>query len=605
MSRSPIAFSVDLGDIRFALFDVFRIQDLLRFKRFQHLDRDQIEDILSQAERMAVQVVFPVNRIADANPPQYRNGQVIMPQAFHSAFKEFCEAGWIPLTLEKEAGGLGLPESLAAAIKEIYNGASGGFFAFPSLTFGALHLIETFATEKLKKIFLDKMLKGKFTGTMCLTEPEAGSYLADITTRAKRKGDFFLIKGRKVFIGTGEHDLSENIIHCVLARIEGAPSGYKGVSLFVVPKFRVNEDGSCGPCNDVVCSGIESKMGHKGAPTAALHFGENDDCQGWLLGQEGQGLAQMFQMMNEMRLETATQGVGQAAAAYQMALSFAKERIQGLSHKRKKGDPLTQVPIIEHPDIRRNLLFMKAVVEGCRRLNIEAGLSLDLAKAHEAEREKEFYQDLVEIFTPICKCYASDMGFRVTETAVQTMGGYGYTKDYLVEQYLRDVKPASIYEGTNGIQAIDFQRRKLNLNGGRLFQNLIREIEGFIWENVRHPLLGPSIRELERAKGKMVETAQPFAAKNEEDPGLPLSVAKPFLDLTGHILCTWMLLKSAVVADSFLHHSPTSEKDRAFYQGKIFTAQFAVSNFLPQVDALAKTISSRDRSILDMEEGSF
>lgn len=605
MSRSPIAFSVDLGDIRFALFDVFRIQDLLRFKRFQHLDREQIEDILSQAERMAVQVVFPVNRIADANPPQYRNGQVIMPQAFHSAFKEFCEAGWIPLTLEKEAGGLGLPESLAAAIREIYNGASGGFFAFPSLTFGALHLIETFATEKLKKIFLDKMLKGKFTGTMCLTEPEAGSYLADITTRAKRKGDFFLIKGRKVFIGTGEHDLSENIIHCVLARIEGAPSGYKGVSLFVVPKFRVNEDGSRGPFNDVVCSGIESKMGHKGAPTAALHFGENDDCQGWLLGQEGQGLPQMFQMMNEMRLETATQGVGQAAAAYQMALSFAKERIQGLSHKRKKGDPLTQVPIIEHPDIRRNLLFMKAVVEGCRRLNIEAGLSLDLAKAHEDEREKEFYQDLVEIFTPICKSYASDMGFRVTETAVQTMGGYGYTKDYLVEQYLRDVKPASIYEGTNGIQAIDFQRRKLNLNGGRLFQNLIREIEGFIRENVRHPLLGPSIRELERAKGKMVETARPFAAKNEEDPGLPLSVAKPFLDLTGHILCTWMLLKSAVVADSLLSSSPKSGKDRAFYQGKILTAQFAVSNLLPQVDALAKTISSWDRSILDMEEGSF
>jgi len=605
MRRRPPEFSVDLKDIRFVLFDVFRIQDLLHFKRYQHLDQDQMEAILNQAERMAVQVVFPVNRIADAHPPEYRNGQVIMPKAVHSAFREFCEAGWIPLTLEKEAGGLGLPESLATAIREIYNGASGGFFAFPSLSFGALHLIEAFGTERLKRVFLDKMLKGKFTGTMCLTEPEAGSYLADITTRAKRKGDAFLIKGRKVFIGTGEHDLAENIVHCVLARIEGAPGGYRGVSLFAVPKFRVNEDGTRGVFNDVFCSGIESKMGHNGAPTAALHFGENDDCQGWLLGQEGQGLNQMFQMMNEMRLETATQGVGQAAAAYQMALAFAKERIQGLSHKRKKGDSLTQVSIIEHPDIRRNLLFMKVVVEGCRRLNVEAGLAIDRAKAHEDERQKEFHEDLVEILTPICKAYASDMAFRVAETAVQTMGGYGYTKDYLVEQYLRDVKPASLYEGTNGIQAIDFQRRKLNLKGGRLFRNLIGEIEGFIRENVRHPFLGPSIRELEKAKGRMVETAGSFAAKHEEDPGLPLSVAKPFLDLTGHILCTWMLLKSAVVADFMLSSSVQSEKDRSFYRGKILTAQFAVSNLLPQVDALAKTISSWDRSLLDMEEGAF
>jgi hypothetical protein len=457
----------------------------------------------------------------------------------------------------------------------------------------------------MKQRFLDKILKGTFTGTMCLTEPEAGSYLADITTRARRDGEAFKIKGTKIFIGTGDHDLSENIVHCVLARIEGAPSGYKGISLFIVPKYLVNEDGTPGPLNDVYCSGIESKMGWDGAPTATLHFGDHDECQGWLLGEEGQGLSLMFQMMNEMRLATAAQGVGQAAAAYQIALSFARDRIQGLSYRRQKGDPPVQVPIIDHPDIRRNLLFMKTVVEGCRRLIIQTALYIDLSKAVDDERKREYYQDLVEILTPVCKAYATDMGFRVAETAIQSMGGYGYIKDYHVEQYLRDLKVSCIYEGTSGIQAIDLQRRKLNIKGGQLFDNLIQEMDKFIQQNLRHSVLGPSIGKLERAKEKMVKVAKSFSIKSEEDPGLPLSVAKPFLDLTGHIVCTWMLLKSAVVADSLLGGSQASKMDRAFYQGKIFTARFAVSNLLPQVDALAQTISAWDRSILDIGEAAF
>jgi alkylation response protein AidB-like acyl-CoA dehydrogenase len=605
MSKTPITFSIDSRDIRFVLFDLFCIQDLLKFKQFQHLDRDQLEDVLTQAERMAMEVIAPLNRIADQTPPQYRDGEVMMPKAFHSAFRKYCDGGWIPITLGKEAGGLGLPESMGMTIREIYNGACGGFFAFPSLTSGALHLIQAFGTEWLKRLFLEKMLKGIFTGTMCLTEPEAGSFLADIKTTARRSGDIFLIKGMKVFIGTGEHDLSENIVHCVLAHIEGAPAGYQGISLFVVPKYRGNEDGTLGSFNDVFCQGIERKMGWDGAPTAAIRFGDNDDCHGWLLGQEGQGLAHMFQMMNEMRLSTGVQGVGQAAAAYQAALSYTKERIQGLSHLRKKGDPLIQVPIIEHPDIRRNLLFMKTVVEGCRRLIAQTGLYIDLSRALDDEAEREYYEDLVEILTPVCKTYATDMGFRVAETAIQSMGGSGYTKDYPVEQYLRDLKVSCIYEGTSGIQAIDLQRRKLNLKEGRLFQNLVQEIDGFIDQNVRHPVLGTSIKELDKAKERMIAAAKSFPAKADVDPGLPLSVAKPFLDLTGHVLCTWMLLKSAILADSLLQAPQISEIDRAFYQGKIFTARFAVSNLLPEVDALAKTISAWDGSILDMDEESF
>lgn len=314
-------FSIDSKDIRFALFEIFRVQDLLRFKRFQHVGRDQLEDILIQAERMAVEVLSPLNRVADQNHPQYRDGKVTMPPEFHSAFRKYADGGWISSTLAKDSRGWGLPETLGMVLREIFNGACGGFYAFSSLSMGAMNLIENFGTGAMKKRYVDKLAKGIYTGTMCLTEPESGSYLADIKTSARREGNIFKIKGAKIFIGTGEHDLSKNIVHCVLARIEGAAKGYEGISLFVVPKYRVNEDGALGSSNDVFCPGIENKMGWDGAPTASLHFGDGDNCHGWLLGEEGQGLALMFQMMNELRLSTGAQGVGQASAAYQIALS--------------------------------------------------------------------------------------------------------------------------------------------------------------------------------------------------------------------------------------------------------------------------------------------
>jgi len=605
VKEMPNHLFIDLKDIRFALFDIFKICDLTKHEGFQHLDGNQIDDILNQAERMAREVIFPVDQIADQSPPEYRDGKVTMPKAYHSAFNKYCEGGWIPITLARKAGGHGFSESLATAVKEIFNSASGGFYAFSSLTLGVLNLIEAFGSEQMKKNYLANLAKGKFTGTMCLSEPEAGSFLADTRTIAKRDGDHFKISGKKVFIGAGEHDLSENIVHCILARIEGAPEGYKGISLFVVPKYRVNEDGTIASFNNAFCEGTERKMGHEGAPTARLHFGDGGDCHGWLLGEEGQGLSQIFQMMNELRLGTAIQGVGQAAAAYQTSLSYTKQRVQGLSYSGKMGDPAVQVPIINHPDIRRNLLFMKAIVEGCRRLNIQTGFYIDLSKTSQNEKERQYYHDLAEILTPICKAYATDMGFRVTETALQSMGGYGYVKDYHVEQYLRDIKVASIYEGTNGIQAIDLTRRKLNIHEGRLFKNLCQEIKHFIDQNLQHPVLGASIGELKRAKEVMVEASGSFSGKFKEDPGLCLSAAKPFLDLTGHVLCTWMLLKSAVVANSLLENPQISEKDRIFYAGKILSGRFAVSNLLPQVDALAKTITAKDRSILDMEEDGF
>jgi len=605
MNPYAISYAVDSKDIRFALLDVFHTQDLARFKRFEHVNREQIEEIVTRAERIAVEVLAPLNEVGDRNPPQYREGKVTLAAPFYGAYKKFCAEGWLPLVLKRESGGRGFPESLVAVIKEMHTGACGGFYAYPGLTAGALKLVDSFGSDEVKRMFREKMAQGIYTGTMCLTEPDSGSYLADITTRAKRTGDTFSIKGMKIFIGAGEHDLSENIVHCVLARVEGAPAGYKGISLFAVPKTRMNPDGSLGVPNDVYCPRIESKMGHEGATTASLRFGDRDACQGWLLGSENNGLAHMFVMMNEARLGTAVHAVGQAAAAYQMALAFARSRVQGLSFRRKKGDRPDQVPIIQHPDVRRNLLFMKAIVEGLRGLNVQTGLYIDLSKVLEGAKEREYYDDLVEILTPICKSYAADLGFKVAETAVQTMGGRGFIKDYPVEQYLRDLKPTSLYEGANGIQAITHQGRNLNLKGGQLFRNLVGEVEGFVRENLGHPSLGSGVAALGRAKEVMVEAAGSFPAKRAEDVGLPLTVAKPLLDLTGHILCTWVLLKSAVVADIALKRGTLSDKDREFYRGKTFTAQFAVANLLPQVDALAKTISLWDRSILDIPEGGF
>jgi hypothetical protein len=605
MSARTGRFKVDLRDIRFTLFEIFRIQDLLKFPRFRHLDLDQMESILAQGERMAVEILSPLNPIADQTPPRYEDGKVLMPAEFKPAFRRYAGDGWMIATVERQAGGWGLPESLGMALREMFNGACGGFYAFSSLTLGAFNLIQKFGTDAMRRKYVEKLGTGLYTGTMCLTEPHAGSFLADITTRARREAGSFKIKGQKTFIGTGEHDLSENIVHCVLARIEGAPNGYEGISLFLVPKHRVKDDGSLGPFNDVRCGGIEKKMGWDGAPTATLHFGESDDCQGWLLGEEGKGLGQIFHMINEMRLATAAQAVGQAAAVYEVALAFTKERLQGLSYKRKKSDPAVQVPIMEHPDIRRNLLFMKGLVEGCRRLIIQTALCIDLSKSAEEERDREHYQDLVEILTPICKAYSTDMAFRVAETAVQCMGGYGYVKEYGAEQYLRDLKVSAIYEGTNGIQAIDLQRRKLNLKGGQLFRSMTGEIDSFVHDNLKHPILASSVRRLGDATARMVETASTFAQKDQEDPGLPLSVAKPFLDLAGHVLCTWMLLRSAIKADALLGTEGVSEKNQTFYQGKMLTAQFAAANLLPQVDALCSTISEWDRSILDMEVEAF
>jgi hypothetical protein len=432
---------------------------------------------------------------------------------------------------------------------------------------------------------------------MCLTEPNAGSNLGRIETKAFRDGEAFRIKGSKIFISWGDHDLCENIVHLVLARIEGAPEGVAGISLFVVPKVRVNPDGSPGPANDVACTGIEEKLGLHGSPTASLSFGSREGCLGWLCGEENQGLAHMFQMMNAARINTGVSGMTLASTAYQNALAYCKERIQGRDPAgRSAGD----VPIIRHPDVRRMLLWMKAAVDGMRSMIYTGAFWSDFALEAEAGAERDHCRDLVDFMTPIIKAYCSEMGFRVCETAIQCLGGYGYCRDYPLEQYLRDAKIMSLYEGTNGIQSADLMGRKLSLRGGACLAAFRKEIEGFCAANEGHPALGARVRALEAAAARLWAAADEMLRRRKTDLLQWASYTYPALMAIGEVVMCWRLLDMARVAADRMKAKPTD-----FYIGMVLQAGYFVDTTLPQTLAVLGNCLREGREIVEMPEGAF
>ena len=607
---SSTEYRVNRRDLKFVLHEMLGIGDtLLKREEFREFSVQDLDMILDEAAKFAETVLGPVNQEGDREGCCFDKGKVTVPRAYHAVYRQFCENGWNAISNPAECGGQGLPGVVATATGEMFIGACMSMMIYNGLTNGAARLIHSFGSDALKKTFMPKMFSGQWAGTMHLTEPNAGSAVGDTKTSARRAGDHYLITGTKIFISGAEQDLTENIVHAVLARLDGAPPGVKGLSLFVVPKFRVNADGSLGAFNDVSCGGIEHKIGLHGSSTCLVNLGENNDCHGYLLGQEHEGIRLMFQMMNESRIGTGLQGVAAASAAYLNSLSYTRERIQGVAAENMRDPNAPRVEIIKHPDVRRMLLTQKAWVEGMRAMLLYCSYQIDMAETAPGREERDRHLQLAELLTPICKAYCTDHGFRCCELAIQCMGGYGVTRDYPVEQHLRDLKPASIYEGTTGIQALDLLGRKVAMKGGMLFLNFLGILNDFVKKHQGHPKLGDAVGRFALAKDKLSEITMHLGGLSMGGDRLyPVLCATPYLYLFGDVLMGYLLLWQAVVAQEKLEalgKTPRESAEAAFYSGKVMGARFFVNNLLPAVLHRADGILSGDRSALEIEEAAF
>lgn len=611
-------FAADVRDIKFVLSEQLDLDKLLATPRFSGFSRDDLSMIIDEGYKFAREVLAPMNVEGDRQGCKFENGKVNVPAAYHVAYKTMAESGWIGMNRSSDFGGQGMPDCLAVAVCQMFFGANTAFSLGPFLNSGNGHLIETFGSDEQKKIFVEKLYNGKWAGTMCLTEAGAGSDVGASKAKARRADDHFLIEGEKIFITFGEHDLTENIIHAVLARIEGAPAGTKGLSLFIVPKYRINPDGSCGELNDIVCANVEHKLGINSSPTCTIVFGQNGNCHGYLLGKEGEGMKAMFQLMIEARVSVGLQAAAIASAAYQTALQYTKERIQGPEFTRFREADAPKVPIINHPDVRMMLLRQKAYCDGIFAIVMFTAYCQDIEHSTADEATKKQFHQLTEMLTPICKAYCSDMGFRVTEWALQCHGGYGYLRDYMAEQYLRDAKIMSIYEGTNGIQALDLVGRKMSADGGANVMALAGHISKFIDKNKAHPQLRDSFASLIAARDAWASVNMHFVkAAMSQKTIVPVMNASTYLSLSGDLVVGYLLLEQAVIsveklqnlakaaninfADAAALAKFAADNNEAnFYYGKIKTARFFAAQELPMAVAKANAIKSNDLSAIEM-----
>lgn len=609
MAQPINRYKASLRDIDFVLFEQLGLGELLGKEPYADWGEEEVRLTLAEVYRFATEVLGPLNTTGD-DGCVLEGGQVKTPAGFKEAWGQLYEAGFKSLLVDPEFGGQGAPRALSAMANELTSGANVAFDMYPGLTIGAAELIESFGTPAQRERYCHAMYGGRWSGTMCLTEPEAGSDVGAAKTTARKNADgTYTLKGTKVFISGGDQDITENIVHMVLARTEGAPPGTKGLSLFIVPKYRVNPDGSAGAPNDVKVAGIEHKMGINGSATAQLVFGDDDACVGELCGtEEMRGMRQMFQMMNYARIGVAIQGLGIAATAYLNALEYARERKQGASMKAFRDPDAARVAIIEHPDVRRMLLDMKARVEGIRAMIAKCSVHMDRKVALDGKDDAAAARELgqVELLTPLCKAYASDQAFRVCETAIQVHGGVGYTRDFPVEQYCRDAKIFSIYEGTNHIQALDLVARKLPAAGGAHMQAFLGEVAAFIEQHRAHPALGPSVAMLSNAHEAVAGSAMLFLgwAQGGELERVPLA-ANTFLEMMSELTIGWLLIDQAVIAEKKRAGLDPSDPDHAFYEGKRHAAVYFAHNVLPRVAAGAQMLKSGDRSALDIPDAAF
>jgi hypothetical protein len=597
-------FIADRRDIDFVLNEQFKVDELSKHQRFAEFNRKTMDLIIAEARNLALKEVLPTNVIGDRDGCEYVNGAVKVPAEFHKIWNLFRDGEWIAMTEKPEWGGQGMPHSLAVAATEYLNGANMAMFMYVALTHGAANLIEAFGTETQKKLFLKNMYSGKWTGTMLLTEPQAGSDVGALTTTAKRNDDgTYSITGNKIFISGGENDFAENIVHPVLARIEGAPAGTRGISLFLVPKFRVNDDGSLAEFNDVVCTGIEHKMGIHGNCTCSLALGGKGQCVGTLLGEENKGMKAMFQMMNEARLYCGVQGLSLASSSFMNAQNYAKQRIQGPNLMTMMDKNAPAVPIIQHPDVRRQLMTMKVYVEGIRSLLYYVAYLTDLMHVTENEQETDRLQGIIDVLIPVAKGYVTDKGFEVCSHGIQVYGGYGFIEEYPQAQLMRDARITMLYEGTNGIQAMDLLGRKLGMKKGKPVMDLMAEINKTITLAKENDALKDLGQDLEEALAKLGDVAMHMGkTAMSAEVMSAFAFAHPFLEATGDVVMAWMLLWRALVASEKVEDK---KKDRAFYIGQIKSAEFFIEAVLPVTLGKMNAILKTSRAAVEIPEDAF
>ena len=610
MSQAQNRYKTDLRELQFLLFEQFGMRDILGKEPYAAWGEEEVRMVLDQVYEFATKELGPLNAVGDREGCKIENGRVITPTGFKAAWKKLYEAGWRQLSGHEEYGGQGAPRTLQAVVEEMFSGSNCAFMMYPGLALGAAELIEQCATPEQRKTFCANMFSGKWGGTMCLTEPHAGSDVGSAKTGAKDLGNGnYAIKGTKIYISGGDHDMAENMIHLVLARIEGAEAGTKGLSLFIVPRVRVDAAGKLGELNDVKVASLEHKMGINGSATCVMQFGEDGGCVGTLVGGvPHQGMKQMFMMMNYARIGVGIQGLALGGAAYQAALDYAKDRKQGSSIQQWKDPNAPRVAIIEHPDVRRMLLEMKAKVEGIRALIVKLSMHQDRVTAlgGKSDEQAAYHHGQVELLTPLVKAYASEQAFKICELAVQVHGGAGFTRDYPVEQYLRDSKIFTIYEGTTHIQALDLVGRKLGQGGGKYAQEFFADLGKFIGAQSEHAVLGGAVKNLAKAQEAVGGAAFQFLGwfKGGEMEKVPLN-ANRFLEMMSETAVGWLLLEGAAIAHDAQQKLEKGTRDWNFYEGKKQAALFFANNVLPEVVAKAKMLQSGDRSAIDIPTASF
>jgi acyl-CoA dehydrogenase len=585
MYRAP------LRELRFVLDELLHSQALAQYPGLTDYSSDIAESILGEAARFAQTVLDPINRSGDEQGARWTPEGVVTAPGFRDAYRQFAEGGWSQLGTDPAYGGQAVPQVLVTAVQEIWASANLAFKLCPMLTHGAVHALELCGSKEQKQKFLPKMVSGEWTGTMVLTEPQAGSDLAQIRTRAVPEADHYRLFGQKIFITWGDHDCTTNIIHMVLGRVEGAPAGVRGISLFIVPKVLVNEDGSLGKPNEVRCVSIEHKLGIHASPTCVLAYGDREGAVGYLVGEPNRGLEYMFIMMNSARLSVGLEGYAIGERSYQHAAEWARTRIQGKPPVAQSEGP---APIIHHPDIKRMLLVMKSTTEACRAVALYAAYQLDVAGHHPDDKLRAAAQARADLLIPIVKGWCTETGNQVTGIGVQVHGGMGFIEETGAAQYIRDARITTIYEGTTGIQSNDLIGRKIGRDGGAAMSQLIADMSRELQElDASAPAASATREAALEAVGLLKDSTDSLVKALASRPDTAMAVSVPYLMLSGYVIGGWLTAKAATVAARNLNGP-----DRSFYDSKLHTARFYAQQVLPIALALARTVQRGAESVV-------